>query len=562
MFKVLNAMPFQKKRAVRSVNGLFKPMFALFTAFFVAIIFSSPVSAVEGNIGQPGKYTDFITMAPGKSATYKVTYKNTGDTIWRANRVNLETGDFLKSPSSLQHADWKTYYRPLGLTKDVKPGGSVTLTIPLSAPKNVQGDIQQNFQLVDNGERPIKGTTVRLFATVKQGTVTSAAAIPVSQTAPVSNTVSNSTISNNTLSNSASIYSNTASTQTSTAVRTNPSSFCSSVGVLNTEQIAAYANCNTAAVENDSTNGQSNINYADRQEPMMRIGLFSTSNQQRVNHASITDVYGGTEPLFSGVSAGETIALGFDFATKQYIVTVAGMTRFTAKPARIVPRTRNAVATLLDYRNGPVGSGTARDNQFRNIIEMQYSTKTCKLWLINELPLSYYLKGLGETSNASPIEFQKVMLSAARTYAMYHYNRGVDFKIKDGSTKHADEHFHLDSTYDQVYRGYNSEMRMPGLSQAENQTRGLVITYQGKVIVTPYFSRSDGRTRSWTEVWGGQGMPWLQSVAVPQDLGQALWGHGVGMSARGALLMVVNEKKSWDYVIRYFYQGTDIQKIY
>jgi peptidoglycan hydrolase-like amidase len=295
---------------------------------------------------------------------------------------------------------------------------------------------------------------------------------------------------------------------------------------------------------------------------MMRIGLFSTTLAQRVQSTSVVDIYADVDPLFSGVMAGEIVTLGFDFTTKVYKVSVAGMSKSSLKPLRIVPRTKNSVETLLDYRSTPTGSGLASDNRFRHIIEMQYSTKTCKLWLINELPLGYYLKGLGETSSASPLEFQKVMLSAARTYAMYHYNRGVDNKIKDGSTKHADEHFHLDSTYDQVYRGYGSELRLPILAEAENQTRGLIITYQGQVAITPYFSRSDGRTRDWTEVWGGTGMPWLKSVVVPADVGQTLWGHGVGMSARGALLMVVNEKKSWDTVIKYFYQGVDIQKVY
>jgi peptidoglycan hydrolase-like amidase len=49
---------------------------------------------------------------------------------------------------------------------------------------------------------------------------------------------------------------------------------------------------------------------------------------------------------------------------------------------------------------------------------------------------------------------------------------------------------------------------------------------------------------------------------VPQDKGQVLWGHGVGMSARGGLLMVVDDKKAWHEVINYFYQGTAIKKAY
>jgi hypothetical protein len=555
MFKALNAMSFQMKMAVNSAKGLLKPIFALFTAFFVVFVMTSPALAhLEGGIGTLVKNTDFLTLKPGESSVYKVTYKNTGKVVWKKDRVFLETGDYLKSFSKIQSPNWLRYYRPAGLVADVKPGQSVTLSFSVMAPGDVLGDIQQNFQLVDNDDQPIKGTTLRLFVTVKQSTVAKN-----TYQAPVQSMKVVSTASANLTNIGQSVQ-----TSTPAAVKANPLSFsCSATtGVLTSEQISQYANCNTAYKENDQTNGQSSINSSDRQEPILRVGIFSTMLAQRVTQTSVSDVIAGGEALFSGINAGDVITLGFDFNSKQYSAKVAGMTKYSMKPIRVIPRSKNTPATLMDFRTTPTGSGTAADNRFRNIIEMQYSTKTCKLWIINELPLGYYLKGLGETSNYSPVEFQKVMLSAARTYAMYHYNRGIDYKIPDGSTKHADEHFHLDSTYDQVYRGYSSELRMPGLSQAENETRGLVITYQNKVIVTPYFSRSDGRTRSWTEVWGGTGMPWLVSVPVAQDAGQTLWGHGVGMSARGALLMVVNDKKSWDTVIKYFYQGVDIQRIY
>ena len=547
----MKAMNIFHDMVISAHKSLGKLLFLTFIAFFVS---ASPTLAwMENSEGTTLKNSQFVTLVHGEASTISTTYKNTGKAVWRAGRVNLETGDFLRSSSKLKNSNWLSYYRIVAIPRDVKPGESVTLSISFTAPTDITGDIQQNFQLVDNGEQPIKGTTLRLFVTVgKPAVVVKKPTQSVVAVAPKPTTSLVTPVQ----------YSPSTVTQSST-VKVSPSSFsCSATGVLTTEQIAQYVNCNTALVENDPTNGQSTINAADRMEPMMRIGVFNTAQAQRVSSESVVDIYADTEQLFSGIDAGDVITLGFDFGTKQYSAQVAGLTKYSMKQLRVVPRVKNSVATLLDYRNGAVGSGTTKDNRYRNIIEMQYSTKTCKLWIINELPLTYYLKGLGETSAASPVEFQKVMLAAARTYAMYHYNRGVDFKVKDGSTRHADEHFHLDSTYDQVYRGYGSEERIKTLVQAENETRGLVITYQDKVIVTPYFSRSDGRTRSWTEVWGGAGMPWLQGVAVPQDAGQTLWGHGVGMSARGALLMAVNDKKSWDTIIKYFYTGVEIKKIY
>ena len=195
-------------------------------------------------------------------------------------------------------------------------------------------------------------------------------------------------------------------------------------------------------------------------------------------------------------------------------------------------------------------------------MEYRYAAETDKIWWINELPIDSYLKGLAETSDASPLEFQKVLATAARTYALYHYYRGLDFGLTEASTKHANEHFHVDATYDQVYRGYNSEIRMPRLAQAVQETRGMIVTYNHELAITPYFSRSDGRTRSWNEVWGGGEKPWLVSVPVPEEKGKTLFGHGVGMSAQGALLMVADEGRNWQDVLKYFYTGTSLERAY
>ncbi len=87
------------------------------------------------------------------------------------------------------------------------------------------------------------------------------------------------------------------------------------------------------------------------------------------------------------------------------------------------------------------------------------------------------------------------------------------------------------------------------------------MTFNGAYAITPYFSRSDGRTRNWTEVWGGKGYAWLLSVPVPQDRGRTLWGHGVGMSATGALGMA-NEGVLYKEILQHFYTGTSLMRFY
>ena len=57
------------------------------------------------------------------------------------------------------------------------------------------------------------------------------------------------------------------------------------------------------------------------------------------------------------------------------------------------------------------------------------------------------------------------------------------------------------------------------------------------------FSRSDGRTRDWSECGGT--VAWIKSVKTPCDeKGRKLWGHGVGLSA--SELCMAKEGKTWE----------------
>ncbi|MFZ2681680.1 MAG: NBR1-Ig-like domain-containing protein [Patescibacteria group bacterium] len=221
----------------------------------------------------------------------------------------------------------------------------------------------------------------------------------------------------------------------------------------------------------------------------------------------------------------------------------------SSSPLRFVPVVKDAVMTITNFDARETRSASRASNTYRNVLELRYNTTHDRTWLINELGMEYYLRGLAETSNASHLEFQKALITAARTYAFYHWQR---------ATKHKAEGYHVDAYLDQVYRGYGQEEITPKLTEAIEATRGRIVTYEGATAITAYFSRSDGRTRDWSEVWGGN-IPWSKGVAVPCDAGKTLWGHGVGMSASGALCMA-NNGDSWDYILKYFYTGVDLAK--
>jgi len=91
---------------------------------------------------------------------------------------------------------------------------------------------------------------------------------------------------------------------------------------------------------------------------------------------------------------------------------------------------------------------------------------------------------------------------AARTYAI----------TTGGGT---DSHQYAD-TRSQMCRGVAVEV--PSTEAAVAATRGQVVTYQGKPVVTYFFSTSGGRTENVENSFiGSPPKPWLKSVADPYD---------------------------------------------
>lgn len=287
-------------------------------------------------------------------------------------------------------------------------------------------------------------------------------------------------------------------------------------------------------------------------EPTIRVGVLIVDEETDdevviTSNDSAFDVVDGAGKTLGSLDAGEEATAAWNGS--QYTYEIGGVTKKTDQYLRFVPKTANAVMTVTNFDRRVTRGSANADNTFRNILELRYNTSKNRTWLINELPMEYYLRGLGETSNSSPAEFQKALLTAARTYAFYHWTR---------ATKHASEYFHVDAYADQVYFGYGQEARTPNITAGVEATRGQIVTYNGETAITAYFSRSDGRTRTWSEVWGGS-VPWCVSVPVPWDEGKTLWGHGVGMSASGALAMA-KEGQQWDTILKYFYTGIALTK--
>ncbi len=286
--------------------------------------------------------------------------------------------------------------------------------------------------------------------------------------------------------------------------------------------------------------------------PTIRVGLLYSTDPIVIAADGTYTLRDPSDATLQQLSGSTTIT--YDFGAGIYTVTSGGYTHSSSSYPRFVPDDPSStIFQITSYENRPTWDPTLNFNQFRGTLEIRYSPKTARLWVIEELPMEDYLRGFAETSNGSPYQYQKALVTAARTYAL--------FVVSVGG-KHQSEYFHLNTGgNDQVYKGYASELVRPNVVNAAEDTRGDVVTYNGEVVVTPYFSRSDGRTRSWQEVWGGTSHPWLISKPAPHDAGMDLWGHGVGISASDAVGRA-NDGADWLDILKYYYTGVEIKKLY
>lgn len=212
--------------------------------------------------------------------------------------------------------------------------------------------------------------------------------------------------------------------------------------------------------------------------------------------------------------------------------------------------------------------GDSYDN-YRGKIEVNYyhgedkyngnSSTVTQIWVINILPLEHYVWGMGETTGTGPSDHVRVMATIFRTYGYWYIENAtkyskLGFKIRSDSGS-------------QIYGGYDWEKDHANIRKAGEETRGQIVTYKGKAALTPYCSYTDGKTRSWEDVWGGDDYPYLKSVKdhedgkkknlKPGDGGN----HMVGLSAHGAL-GYAKDGKDWTWILKHYYSDVDITGAY
>ncbi len=149
--------------------------------------------------------------------------------------------------------------------------------------------------------------------------------------------------------------------------------------------------------------------------------------------------------------------------------------------------------------------------KFTKIKLLHHSTNT-----IEEIDLDKYLYGVvsAEMPANFEIEALKAQAVVARTYTIY--------KIITDQKKHNDADICDDSTCCQAWiskedrfarwEEENRESNWNKIVKAVDETKGIIITYNGSPINAFFHSNSGGSTEAPVNVWGGSGYPYLQSV--------------------------------------------------
>ncbi len=161
----------------------------------------------------------------------------------------------------------------------------------------------------------------------------------------------------------------------------------------------------------------------------------------------------------------------------------------------------------------------AKRKWYRGFLMIQ--NRQQKLTVINNVELEDYIKGVvpSEMPPGWELEALKAQAIAARSYALA--NLG----------KRASLGFDLtDTTDDQAYGGASAETTKT--NSAVDETKGLVLTYNYKVVPAYYSASAGGQTVSAKEAWGND-LPFIRSVPSYDDDVKKN-GHGIGMSQHGA----------------------------
>ena len=332
-------------------------------------------------------------------------------------------------------------------------------------------------------------------------------------------------------------------------IKVTPSTVKAVLGVKETASATTTENTEVLVQEEEEIFDANFLQSAG--EPNIRVGLYKTADPVKFVSDFDYNIYAGGD-LQGVVPAGQTATLKYTNST--YFLQAGELKLSADEPWRFIPNDPSNFFTLTNYTRQMSGKGKRNFNAYRGTLEYAYSVKSDLPYIINELPLYEYVAVIADPVNTSPMEYIKALLVAARSYAFT--------SIDPPNTKNKSIFDVYATTVDQLYLGYNSEIDMPRIKEGADATYGEMVTHGGTPVRAPYFANSNGQTKLWSAVWGGANKPWIQSVECVYDKGMKQYGHGVGMSNRDAMQRVIKDGWTYDQVLKYYYAGVEVERVY
>ncbi len=266
------------------------------------------------------------------------------------------------------------------------------------------------------------------------------------------------------------------------------------------------------------------------------ISLFSPSYAIKIGlQTAVSDI---------GIGA-STEAVIVDANTNKNICSLDAMKGYEVKPYHNkIAIKYNGKYYKIDSDNVVLktekeGFVSVKNKWYRGNLMIQ--NKDGKLTVINNVGIEDYVKGVvpSEMPSGWESEALKAQAIAARSYALA--NLG----------KHAKYGYDLvDTTADQVYGGASVEtVKTNGIV---DDTKGLVLIYNLKIIPAFYYSSAGGQTSD-------SDLPYISSVpSFDDDVKKN--GHGLGMSQHGANNLAKQGYNAYQ-ILQYFYKNVKFARI-
>ncbi len=279
------------------------------------------------------------------------------------------------------------------------------------------------------------------------------------------------------------------------------------------------------------------------------LGLFILFLIQPAYAIKVGLVLDDDKVYFGTATEGQIV----DTTTSKQIMPLSKLTTYEIKSKRNHFEIRSEDSDKIKIENDRITIRTFDSNSYICVKQKWYKgtihiiNNNGDMTVINDVGIEDYVRGVtpAEMPSSWNMEALKAQAIAVRSYAIA--NLG----------KHASQGFDLlDSTMDQVYNGVLAETS--ATNQAVDETKGLVLIYNNKIISTMYSASAGGQTKSALQAWGND-IPYLQSVkSFDDEIG--IRGHGVGMTQYGAKNLADMGYNAYQ-ILAYFYTGTHFARI-